>query len=223
MIETHGRGPTSVHLPGPAEPVGGDERIHSGQGRLRRDVHELLPERGHTGGVDDIQPSAIAELLALESLRIRRPGIVNADQPACGINQPAEVAVAHGLRRNGVVDVRVGDPPIPFVGEEPEGAVAAVVDFGQQNRAAGAPTELAAVRIRRRCIGGLPRAGTTHPAVAVGFEQRAVKAVGAALGAGGHHDGTVVLGRDVVAAHADFLDGVQSRRPVLTGRARARH
>ena len=129
--------------------------------------------------------------------------------PALSI-KAGEVAVLHGRGRDTVVVERARALLVAFVVEEPEGPVLAVVHLGDEHGAADGAAELVAVQFRGgvgEIVAGARQAVTI---IAVGFEERAVNLVGAALG--GHDDGGLpgVLGLGGVDLHVELLDAVQA-------------
>ena len=125
--------------------------------------------------------------------------------------QLAEVTGLHERRRQGVEPRQLAAAQVKLVpGEEPEGLVAAVVEFGNQDGAAQRSAPL--VLFCRRPSRVEESAGIEH-FVAQEIEARAMQAVGAALH-GETRDGAHrvrILGRVVVGDELELLDRIDRR------------
>ena len=143
-------------------------------------------------------------------MRVGGEGIVKRDEPVLAVAKIAEIAVPHGDGRHAVLIGGVGPLAQTFPGNEEEGPVLAVVDFRNPDRAAHRESELVAVQVRRFGEGVLPAAGDADAAVAIGFEQRAVEFVRAALAAeeDGHRPGE--LRRGVIGLDVHLFERVQA-------------
>ena len=128
------------------------------------------------------------------------------------VDQTAEVAVAHGFGGHAVLIGGVGDRANRLIGGEEECLVAAVVDLGNNNRAASRDAKLVAVQERSFGEGVLPAAGDAVAAVAVGFKQSAVELVGAALAAEEDGGRAGELRRGVIGLDVNLLHSVQAGR-----------
>ncbi len=140
------------------------------------------------------------------------PGVVECDALAGAVDQPAEVAVPHGHGGHGGAGGVGRQVAISLVSEKEKSPVATVVQLGQVDRPAHGGAKLVAHQVRRLVVEVLAAACDPEGIVANGFEQPAVKVVGAALGGDDGGGRAVHLGRGVVGLHQELLDGVNARR-----------
>src|SRR5205823_3025671 len=102
-----------------------------------------------------------------------------------------------------------------FPSPEDKSPVAAVVQLGDKDRAAGRDPELIAHQVWRLGEHILPLAGDSKSAVTAGLERSAVEVVGAAACDHDRVGWTVELGAGAIGLDAEFLHGVEPRRPRL--------
>ena len=141
LIDTGTGGPASLRLGDRAKPVVGYVRVHVWQSWQRRHTEQELGQRIFQTGWNPI----VGEGLAGPGVGIGGKGVVNERLLASAIYQAAHVAVAHRLRRR--LESQSGRTNILEVlpGKKPEGLVLAVIELGDDHRAADAHAEFIAI------------------------------------------------------------------------------
>ncbi len=189
------------------------QRVHVRQIRPRDRAEHVLSQRAHAARIDGVELAAEAEWLPGKCLRVGGIGVVQSLQTALGIAQVAEIAIAHFVGGDGEQAALVPAQARAFEAGEPESLVAAVVDFGNEHRAAAAESVFVAEIVRRFSCGVGARASFAKGVVAVRLEDRAVELVRAAAAGDDHRRNARVLGRGAVVLHLELLDRVEARRP----------
>ena len=160
---------------------------------------------------DRVRNAAIRELLPLVRRGVGRVGIVDIDLPALGIHQTAKISVDHRQGRHRQARSRIGRVACALPGEKPEGAVAAVIHFGNEYRTARGCAEFVAIREGRFDVTVLALPGHAVSAIAIVLKERSVELIGAAAHRHDDRARSGVARRRAVHFHLQLLESIQIR------------